>query len=41
MRDMGFTPFRSDGDVWMRVAVDTLELGAMKNNGLTAGERYY
>ena len=40
MRDLGFTPCRADGDLWMRVAVDTLEIVATTNNKMPEGERY-
>ena len=41
IRYMGLTLCIYYGDVWMRVAVDTLELGAMSNDCMHAGERYY
>ena len=41
MKYMGFNTCRSDGDMWMRLAVDTSELGEMANDGLPKGERYY
>ena len=41
MRDLGFTPCRDDGDVWMRVAVYTLEIGSMTDNGIPTCASYY
>ena len=41
MRDLVSISFRDDGYVWMRVAVDTLELGETATYGLPAGKRYY
>ena len=41
MRDLSFTPCRADGDMFMIVDFDTLELGAMTNYGIPAGEICY
>ena len=37
IRDLGFTPCRSDGDVWTRKAVDTSNLRAITDVGLPVG----
>ena len=41
MIDLGFTPCRANGDVWIRLYVNTLEYGSISDDGLFAGERYY
>ena len=41
MMDLEFTPCRADGYVWMRIAVDTLDLGETTDSGLPKGQRYY
>ena len=41
MRDLGFTLCRAYGNVWMRVAVNTSDLGATADDGMPAGESYY
>ena len=38
MIDLGSNTCISDGDVWMRVSVDTSELGETTDYGLPAGE---
>ena len=38
MIDLGFTPCRDDGDVWMRVSVDTSELVSTTHYGLPVSE---
>ena len=40
-RDLGFTPCRSDVDLWMRKAFDTSIIHATTDYGLSAGECYY
>ena len=40
-RNIEFTPFRADGDVWMRMTVDSLNLGATTNDRSPVRERYY
>ena len=37
MRDLGFSPFRADGDVWMRKSVETSNLGVMAEYGSPDG----
>ena len=41
MRYIGLTPFRYDGDMWMRMEFDTSNLGSKTDDGLPEGERYY
>ena len=41
MRGLGFNTCRNDGNMWMRVAVDTSYLGATTDDGMSAGECYY
>ena len=41
LRDLVFTPYRADGDFCMRLAVDTSDLVAMKNAGLSICGNYY
>ena len=41
MTDLGFTPCRADGYVWMRMDVYTLEIGTTTYYGLPAGGCYY
>ena len=41
MREIGLNPCRANGYVWMRVAVNTSDLGATDDSGLPAVERYY
>ena len=41
MMDIEFNSFRSDGDVRMRITVDTLNLGATTDDGLPTIDFYY
>ena len=40
MRDLVFTLRKADGDVWMRVYVDKLKLGATDDDGMPLDESY-